>query len=158
VKVDNASAFRTSLKSSLGYSASLGYKFSMVRAELEVQYFNSSASGASDSSGGGLTVSGDYKQYSAFLNGYVDLPSFLGLAPYVGAGVGKAVIDLDQFSAQQGGGNVVQLWGRGMANGYQFMAGLQYHVLERRRPTSATESCTRDRSRPTTTRPICGKT
>ena len=129
VKVDSASAFRASIKSSLGYSASLGYKFSLVRAELEVQYFNSSASGASNSSSGGLTVSGDYRQFSGFLNGYVDLPSFFGLAPYVGAGVGKAVIDLDQLSAQQGGGNVVQFWGRGVANGYQFMAGLQFHVL-----------------------------
>jgi len=129
VKVDNAAAFRSSLKSSLGYSASMGYKVSLLRAEVEVQYFKNSTSGASNSSGSGLTVSGDYKQYSAFVNGYLDVPSFFGLAPYLGAGLGEARIDLDQLSAKQGNSSVVQLSGRGKANGYQFMGGLEFHAF-----------------------------
>lgn len=129
VKIDSASDFRTSLKNSLGYSASVGYKFTMVRAELEVQYFKNSADSASNSSAGNLTASGDYKQYNAFLNGYVDFGSFLGLAPYIGVGLGEAKIDLDRLNAQQGISNVVQLSGRNQANGYQLMAGLQYHVF-----------------------------
>ena len=99
----------------------------MVRAELEVQYFKNSAGGASDSSGGN-------RRRAATTNGLrvserlCQPGSFLGLAPYVGVGLGKAKIDLDQFNAQQGGrrGSVL---GRNMANGYQLMAGLQYHVF-----------------------------
>jgi opacity protein-like surface antigen len=74
-------------------------------------------------------VAGDYKQYSGFVNAYLDVPSFFGLAPYIGAGLGVAKIDLDQLSAQQGATNVVQLSGIGQAYSSQIMLGLQFHVL-----------------------------
>ena len=129
LKIDNAAAFRSSLKSSLGYTASIGYKASLLRAEVEVQTMKNAASGASNNAGGGLTASGAIKEYSAFVNGYLDVPSFFGLAPYVGVGLGEARIDLDNFSAVHGASNVVQLSGRGKANGYQIMGGLQFHVF-----------------------------
>jgi opacity protein-like surface antigen len=129
VKVDSASDFRTSLKTSLGYSAAFGYKFTKVRVEAELQYFKSSANGASDSTGSSLSASGAYKQFSGFVNGYVDLKSFLGLTPYIGAGLGEAEINLDQLSAEHGASKVVQFSSRNMASGYQAMVGLQYPVL-----------------------------
>ena len=89
IKIDSAAAFRGSLKSSLGYSGAVGSKFSLLRAEAEFQYFKYTAANASDASGSGLMVAGDYKQYSGFVNAYLDVPSFFGLAPYIGAGLGR---------------------------------------------------------------------
>jgi opacity protein-like surface antigen len=129
LKVDDAANFRSSLKSNLGYSAAMGYKLSLLRAEVEVEYFKNTLSNASNTSSNGLTVSGDYKQYSGFVNAYLDVPSFFGLAPYVGAGVGVAKIDLDQLNAQQGASNVVQLSGIGKAYSSQVMLGLEFHVF-----------------------------
>jgi opacity protein-like surface antigen len=128
-KVDNAAAFRSSIKGSLGYSASMGYKLSLLRAEGEVEYFKNTLSNGSNTSNNALTVNGDYKQYSGFVNAYLDVPSFFGLAPYVGAGLGMAKIDLDQLSAQQGATNVVQFSGIGKAYSSQVMLGLQFHVF-----------------------------
>jgi opacity protein-like surface antigen len=129
LKVDGAGAFKASLNSSLGYTAAVGYKFSLLRAEAEVQYFKSSTDSASNASRTGVTVTGDEKQYNAFLNGYLDLPSFFGLAPYAGAGIGYSRVDLEQLSALQGSTSVVQMGSRGRANAYQFMGGLEFHVL-----------------------------
>ncbi len=129
VKVDSASDLRTSFKDSLAYSAAFGYKFTKVRAEVELQYFKSSAGGATNSSGNSLTASGDYKQFTGFVNGLVDLKSFLGLIPYVGVGLGEAKINLDNLTAKQGGKDVVQFSGKNMASGYQLMAGLQYALV-----------------------------
>ena len=129
LKVDDAANFRSSLKSNLGYSAAMGYKLSLLRAEVEVEYFKNTLGSASNTSSNGLTVSGDYKQYSGFVNAYLDVPSFFGLAPYVGAGVGVAKIDLDQMNAQQGASNVVQFSGVGKAYSSQVMLGLEFHVF-----------------------------
>ena len=129
LKVDNAANFRSSLKGNLGYSGSVGYKFSLLRAEVEVEYFKNSLGGASNSSGIGLVTGGDYKQYSGFANAYLDVPSFFGLAPYVGAGYGVAKVDLDQVSAEQGATPVVQMSGTGKAYSAQVMLGLEFHVF-----------------------------
>jgi opacity protein-like surface antigen len=129
LKIDSAANFRSSIKGSLGYSASLGYKVSLVRAEVEVEYFKNSLSNGSNTSSSGLAVNGDYKQYSGFVNAYLDVPSFFGLAPYVGAGLGMAKIDLDQLSVHDGASNVVQMSGTGKAYSSQVMLGLEFHVL-----------------------------
>jgi opacity protein-like surface antigen len=126
VKVDNAANFKTSLKDGLAYSAAFGYKFTKVRAEVELQYFKASAGSASDNTGGSLAANGDYKQFTGFVNGYVDLKSFLGLMPYIGVGLGEAKIDLSQLGAHKGASKVVDVSGKNMANGYQLMAGVQY--------------------------------
>ena len=129
LKVDNGAAFRSSLKSNLGYAGSVGYKFSLVRAEAELQYFKNTVSNASDTSNSRLAASGDYKQYSGVVNAYVDIPSFFGLAPYIGAGFGVAKIDFDQVTAQQGESNVVQLSGNKQVYSSQVMVGLEFHVF-----------------------------
>jgi opacity protein-like surface antigen len=129
LKIDSAANFRSSIEGSLGYSASLGYKVSLVRAEVEVEYFKNNLGNGSDTSSSGLTVDGNYKQYSGFVNAYLDVPSFFGLAPYVGAGLGVAKIDLDQLSVHDGASNVVQMSGTGKAYSSQVMLGLQFHVF-----------------------------
>jgi opacity protein-like surface antigen len=129
LKIDGAANFRSSLKSNLGYSASAGYEFSLLRTELEVQYFKNVLNGGSNTSSNVLATSGDYKQYSGFVNAYLDVPSFFGLAPYVGAGLGVTRINLDQLNARQGAANVVQMSGIGKAYSSQVMIGLEFHVL-----------------------------
>jgi opacity protein-like surface antigen len=130
LKVDSAAGFRASLKSNLGYAGSVGYRFSFLRTELELQYFKDSLNGGVNASNSVLVTSGDYKQYSGFVNAYLDAPSFFGVAPYVGAGLGMARISLDDLNARQGATDVVQMSGIGKAYSSQVMLGLQFNVLE----------------------------
>jgi len=128
VKVDNASSFKTSLKSNAGIAGSVGYKFPFVRAEGELQYFKSNFSGGSNS-GGGVSTTGDSKQISGFANAYVDGPSTLGLAPYIGVGLGMTQVDLGSLNGSQSGSNVVHFSGSHDVFAYQVMAGLQFHIV-----------------------------
>ena len=128
VNVSSASAFKGSLKDSTGYAAAVGYKFSLLRAEAELQYLKNDL-GNGSSSLGTTSGSGDYKQFSGFLNGYVDFPSYYGLAAYAGAGVGLARVDLNNFSVFQGATNVVQFSGRDNAFAWQLMLGVQFHLF-----------------------------
>jgi opacity protein-like surface antigen len=128
VKVDSASGFRASIKSNTGFSGALGYKFSMLRVEAELQNLSSGTSGGSTTAGT-ATVFGSLREFSGFANAYVDVPSFLGLAPYAGVGLGEARIDLGQFNVVQGATNVVQFSGKGTAFAYQVLLGLQFHIL-----------------------------
>lgn len=128
IQVNNTAAFRASLKSNMGLAGALGYKFSAVRAEVELQSFSNNTSGGSTNTGSAST-SGGYKQFNGFVNAYVDLPTFVGLSGYIGAGYGKARVDLSGFTATQGTSNVVQFSGKDSAYGYQVMAGVQYHLL-----------------------------
>ena len=45
IKVNDPKSFKTSLKSNAGLSAALGYKFSFLRAEAELQYFKAGTGG-----------------------------------------------------------------------------------------------------------------
>jgi opacity protein-like surface antigen len=128
VKINSASALKASLQSNMGFSGAFGYKFSLLRVEGELQTLNSSTSGGS-TSGGSATVTGKLKELTGFANGLVDLPSFLGVAPYVGAGLGYARVDLGTFSAQQGTSNPIQIAGKDTAFAYQGMLGIQLHIL-----------------------------
>ena len=100
IQVNNAAAFRASLKSNMGMAIALGYKISAVRADIEIQSFSNSTSSGSTNTGNASTTGG-YKQFNGFVNAYVDLPSFVGLSGYVGAGFGEARVDLavESFSA-----------------------------------------------------------
>jgi opacity protein-like surface antigen len=137
LSVNNATAFKASLKNNVGVSGALGYKFSMLRLEAELQRV--SLSTESDPFSGTLAAGtsetvGKVKETSGFANAYVDLPSFLGLAPYLGVGLGYARVNLDNLariatSTPGGTRPVIQFSDRDTVFGYQGMAGLQFHFL-----------------------------
>ena len=132
LSVTNATAFKASLKNNFGVAGALGYKFSLLRVEGELQRV-SIGTEADESSGtllGGISnTTGKVKETSGFANAYVDFPSFFGLAPYLGAGLGYARVNLDNVTRVSSGRPIVQLSGRDTVFGYQGMIGLQYHFL-----------------------------
>jgi opacity protein-like surface antigen len=136
VSVTSVSAFKASLKNNTGVAGAIGYKLSMLRLEAELQRI-SMGTDADPSSGtllaGTSQTVGKVKETSGFANGYVDFPSFFGLAPYLGVGLGYAQVNLDNLarinSSTTGTRSVIQFSGRDSVFGYQGMAGLQFHFL-----------------------------
>ena len=132
IKVSSASAFKGSLKSNVGVTGALGYKFPVLplRAEAEIQTSKSSFDSGSSSLGAITSITGDYKQFSGFLNAYLDVPkSFYGFSPYIGAGVGMARVDLNNLNVFSGATNVVKFSGSENAFAWQVMAGVQFHLF-----------------------------
>jgi opacity protein-like surface antigen len=131
LKIDNAAGFRARFKSDLGYTASVGYKGSLLREELEMQYFEDTSDRAYSANFNTLSMRGNCKQYDAFLNTYLDLPTYYGVTPYAGAGIGEARIFMDNLISTHGATNLVDLSGMTKAEVYQFMAGVQYRVFKK---------------------------
>lgn len=128
----SATAFRASLKNNTGIAGAIGYKFSLLRLEAELQHVRNSAE--PDESSGTLAAGvrqtfGALKQTSGFANGYVDLPGFWGLAPYVGAGLGYARFDISDLGRTRDNVPLARFSGRDSVFGYQGMIGLQLHLF-----------------------------
>jgi opacity protein-like surface antigen len=128
LQINNVAAFKTSLKSNIGLSGAVGYKFSMFRLEAELQRLSSDTESASTSTGV-ASVTGALKEVTGFANGYVDLPSFFGLGPYIGAGLGYVRTDFENFSISRGPTSLARYSGSDSVFGYQGMIGLQFSIL-----------------------------
>jgi opacity protein-like surface antigen len=79
------------LKESFGVGGGFGYKFlSWFRADVTVDYRTGSDFSARTSVAGCCYSSegGKISTWTSFLNGYIDLGSWYGFTPYVGAGIG----------------------------------------------------------------------
>jgi len=132
VSVNNATAFRASLKDNLGVAGAIGYKLSLLRLEAELPHAknNTEADEASGTLAAGFRRTfGSLKQTSGFANAYVDLPSFLGLAPYLGAGLGYARFEVSDIGRTNNNVPFVRFSGRDSVFGYQAMLGLQLHLF-----------------------------
>lgn len=138
LNLTSGAAFKASLKNNLGVAGALGYKFSLLRIEAELQHvrYDVEADNVAGTLLAGMTNTfGTVKETSGFANGYVDLPSFLGLAPYLGVGLGYARINLDGLARintsprAPGPQPVLQFSGGDNVFGYQGMAGLQFHLF-----------------------------
>lgn len=132
VSVSNTAAFRASLKNNFGVAGAVGYKLSLLRLEAELQHAknNTEADEASGTLAAGVRRTfGSLKQTSGFANAYVDLPSFLGVAPYLGAGLGYARFDVSDLGRTNNNVPFVQVSGRDSVFGYQAMLGLQLHLF-----------------------------
>ncbi|WP_173934151.1 outer membrane protein [Chelativorans sp. Marseille-P2723] len=104
-------AFNTArLSDELTFGFGVGYSFTdLLRADLTLDRFTSSFSGSTSTaapcpSGPAGTAcrsedETDVTGYSAMLNGYVDLGTFVGFTPYVGAGAGFTYLRWDDLSS-----------------------------------------------------------
>lgn len=94
----------TDLKGAFSLGAGVGYQInSYLRTDLTADYwFKSDFKGTSTGSfcGGGPCSSTDQSSFSALLllaNAYVDLGTYQGITPYIGAGIGGARVDWGDF-------------------------------------------------------------
>ncbi|EKF19076.1 outer membrane protein [Nitratireductor pacificus] len=106
-----ANSFDTgSLSKDFSFGLGFGYSFTdWLRADVTLDRFSAGFSG-STSSGSPCTAgspvgttcrsedSSEFVAYSALLNGYVDLGTYVGFTPYVGAGVGYTYVNWDDLS------------------------------------------------------------
>lgn len=97
-----------------GVGAAIGYQLTdWLRAEAALDYYsgsfsNASSSGAPCLSGGGgpvntgcsTTGSADFDAYGLMANGYIDLGTYVGFTPYVGAGAGMTLVDYGGYTSQ----------------------------------------------------------
>jgi opacity protein-like surface antigen len=132
IHIDNPTNFRASLKRNVGFSLALGYKFTVFRVEAEGQYLRSNTEPEETAGtlfGGIGRTTGSTRETAGLVNGYVDLPSYFGLSPYVGLGLGYARVKLDDLGRTRNGAATLQFSGREAVFGYQGMVGLQYSVF-----------------------------
>ena len=129
-----------------------------LRADLTADYwfksdFNGSTSGTC--SGGVPCVSTDTSAYSAWLlmaNAYIDLGTYHGVTPYVGAGIGGAHIKWDDLTNTTPDGTTVHEGSSNWRFAYSLMAGASYCLTENL-SSVATPTAPRLRWSPTTRRP-----
>ncbi|MCT8997946.1 outer membrane protein [Chelativorans intermedius] len=127
----------TDLDGAFSLGAGVGYQMSpYLRADFTADYwFDSDFRGTTSGTCGGVPcTSTDESSYSALLlmaNAYVDLGTYQGVTPYVGAGLGGAYVSWDDLTnAIDGGGSTVH---RGASNwrfAWSVMAGASYCLTE----------------------------
>jgi opacity protein-like surface antigen len=95
----------------VSYGAGMGYQFNnFLRTDLTADFSSSSLKGRSDIDSPcitapagttcGLGVKADYNAIQMMANGYVDLGTYAGITPYVGAGAGVTYMNWDDFRTQ----------------------------------------------------------
>src|SRR4051812_33680205 len=126
IEVSSTTAFKASLKSNTGFDAALGYKMSVFRVEAELQFLRSGTN-ADTTSGtllaGTVSTIGAVKETAGFANGYFDFPSYFGFAPYLGAGLGYARVNLEDLGRTRNSVAFTQFSGGDSVFGYQGMIG-----------------------------------
>jgi opacity protein-like surface antigen len=79
----------TSLSSPLVGTLGVGYKFKWFRLDVTGDYGGPNTFNGADASGA-HTITMKVDTYTVMVNGYLDLGTWWGFTPYVGAGIGKA--------------------------------------------------------------------
>jgi opacity protein-like surface antigen len=124
----------TSLKGALSLGAGVGYQVNRYfRTDLTGDYwFKSKFRGStSGSCGGNPCVSEDESDLSALLllaNAYVDLGTYYGVTPYVGAGLGGAHVRWGDLRNTTGSGTDIHKGTSGWRFAYAVMAGASYCI------------------------------
>jgi opacity protein-like surface antigen len=92
----------------VSYGVGMGYQFNnFLRADLTTDFFSGSLRGGSDIDSPCITApagttcrlgqKADYNAAHLLANGYVDLGTYAGITPYVGAGAGVTYMNWDSF-------------------------------------------------------------
>ncbi|WP_265517688.1 outer membrane protein [Nitratireductor luteus] len=99
----------TRLSNDFNFGLGVGYSFTdMIRADVTLDRFTASFSGATTGAGPCSVAfpaatscrsedASELTAYSALVNGYVDLGTFVGFTPYVGAGAGYTYVRWDDL-------------------------------------------------------------
>jgi len=114
----------------VGFNAALGYKFSALRLEGELVYFDTSLESFDEV---GVDLDADLTRLSAFANAMIELPGLPFVNPYLGGGIGVTNIDVEtNGSFISGGGNPLSLTTSAdeMKFSFQAMAGLRFSFAE----------------------------
>jgi opacity protein-like surface antigen len=127
-----ASFTSTDLSGAWSLGTGVGYRINRyLRTDLTLDYFFKSKFRGSTSGtcGGAPCVSVDHGGYSAWLllaNAYVDLGTYHGITPYIGAGIGGAHINWDDLHNTIGGVTTIHGGVGSWRFAYAFMAGASY--------------------------------
>jgi opacity protein-like surface antigen len=126
------------LKGALSVGAGVGYQIDKhFRVDLTADHFFKSDFTGQTSGfcfGGVPCVSRDTTSYSAWLllaNAYVDLGTYYGFTPYVGAGIGGAHVKWDKLKNVTPDGETEHEGGKGWRFAYAAMAGVSYCLTDR---------------------------
>ncbi|WP_419908813.1 outer membrane protein [Hoeflea sp.] len=142
----SSSSFDTDVTAGFG----VGYQFTnWLRGEGMFNYqrgtFNATSSAAAVpcttllADGCNTSGAADFESYGLMANGYIDLGTFVGLTPYVGAGAGVTLVDYGNYLASEtcvgacpGGTTPVTVTHAGQSDWrftYALMAGLSYEFM-----------------------------
>lgn len=129
---------KTELKGAMSLGAGIGYQVNKYfRTDLTGDYwFKSDFKGSTSGicSGGVPCVSKDSSSYSALLllaNAYVDLGTYHGITPYVGAGIGGANIKWGDLKNVTPDGETTHKGSKSWRFAYAVMAGASYCLTDR---------------------------
>lgn len=122
-----ADAFdNVSLSDDFSFGLGFGYSFNdWLRADVTVDRFTADFDGMGPD---GFEASSELTGYSAMLNGYVDLGTFVGFTPYLGAGVGSTYLSWDDLQDSLGLNHAGESDWRFT---YALMGGVSYDVSAR---------------------------
>ncbi len=127
-----ASFVTTNLRGAWSVGGGVGYNITRyLRADLTLDYWSRSRfTGSTTGTCGGVPcTSVDTSGYTALLllaNAYVDLGTWHGITPYVGAGIGGAYVNWDNLYNTAGGTTVIHGGTSGIRFAYALMAGASY--------------------------------
>ena len=93
------------LDNSWTVGAGFGYKAGWLRADVTVDY-GVRAPYKGDSALASPDYGAKFESYTALANGYIDLGTWAGITPYVGAGAGIAHVQTKHFSIASSGTNL----------------------------------------------------
>ncbi len=132
--VSPGAAVEVNTQTGFGLSGALGYRFSVVRAELELSYNSNDIDDVTIGSalipGGTFTSESDgsIDNFVLMLNGYFDVPTRGRLRPYVGGGAGLAVLSVNDLDLGVPGLPVTTIDDSEIAFVFQAKAGVTYHL------------------------------
>jgi opacity protein-like surface antigen len=127
----------TSLKAAWSIGGGVGYQIThYLRTDLTLDYwskskFTGTTSGVCNGVPCSSTDESGYKAWLLLANAYVDLGTYHGFTPYVGAGIGGAYLMWDDLLNTDGGTTVVHEGSKNWRFAWALMAGASYCLTDR---------------------------
>ena len=118
----NGTKGKAEYETGFGITGALGYDFGKFRVEGEVGYRKNDYDKVGASGQTKVKTSGDVTGWDFMVNGYFDIENDTSFTPYIGAGIGAAI--LDSSSVNAGGINMGS--GDDTVFAYQAIAGVDY--------------------------------